>query len=373
MAWAQKPGEGRPKPNIAAVSGTVLDASSGEALPFASVVVTSARDSSILGGVLSQEDGTFNIEEVEVGRLWLEIRFPGYVSQRIGPKMCSPRNPESLRWKVGAVSMEPDITALEEAVVVEQASVMEMRVDRRVFHVGNDLTNRGGTPPSCWKTSLGQRGHRRQHHPAWIRRCKSSSTAALRTGRRSREAFLESLPASAVDRVELITNPSARFDPDGTAGILNIVLKKNKLEGVSGQLQATYGTGDNHDANASLNYRTTSWSLSSNLGWNDRQSFMAGETDRTQYWSPDSTSNSSVSDRRQPPRQLVRLLKAEYRGERLDLVHGRQRQRGRARRLGLHSHGRILDRRRAGRAVHERPAGGRKPQRLQGRGCVFRV
>ena len=140
----QKPGEGRPKPKIAAVTGTVLDVSSGEALPFASVVVTSARDSSILGGVLSQEDGTFNLEEIEVGRLWLEIRFPGYVSQRIGPQMCSPRNPESLRWKVGNVLMEPDITALEEAVVVEQASVMEMRVDRRVFHVGNDLTNRGG-------------------------------------------------------------------------------------------------------------------------------------------------------------------------------------------------------------------------------------
>ena len=76
VAWGQKPGEGRPKPKIAAVSGTVLDASSGEALPFASVVVTSARDSSILGGVLSQEDGTFNLEEIEVGRLWLEIRFP---------------------------------------------------------------------------------------------------------------------------------------------------------------------------------------------------------------------------------------------------------------------------------------------------------
>ena len=144
--------------------------------------------------------------------------------------------------------------------------------------------------------------------------CKSSSTAALRTGRRAREAFLESLPASAVDRVELITNPSARFDPDGTAGILNIVLKRTSWKG-SGQLQATYGTGDNHDANASLNYRTTSWSLSSNLGWNDRQSFMAGETDRVQYWSPDSTSNSSVSRPGDSHRgSLSGSLKAEYRG-----------------------------------------------------------
>ena len=57
--------------------------------------------------------------------------------------------------------------------------------------------------------------------------------------------------------MELITNPSASFDPDGTAGILNIVLKKNKLEGISGQVQATYGTGDNHDANASLNYSSS--------------------------------------------------------------------------------------------------------------------
>ena len=112
VAWGQKTGEGRPKPKIAVVSGRVLDASSGKALPFASVVVTSVRDSSILGGVLSLEDGTFNLDEIEVGRLWLEIRFPGYVSQRIGPHMCSPRNPESLQWKVGDVSVEPDITAL---------------------------------------------------------------------------------------------------------------------------------------------------------------------------------------------------------------------------------------------------------------------
>ena len=279
------------------MTGTVLDANSGEALPFASVVVTSARDSSILGGVLTQEDGTFNLEEIEVGRLWLEIRFPGYISQRIGPRMCSPRNPESLRWKVGSVSMEPDITALEEAVVVEQASVMEMRVDRRVFHVGNDLTNRGGNTTELLENipsvNVDIDGNITLRGSAGVQILIDGRPSGLAGG--AREAFLESLPASAVDRVELITNPSARFDPDGTAGILNIVLKKNKLEGVSGQLQATYGTGDNHDANASLNYRTTSWSLSSNLGWNDRQSFMAGETDRTQYWSPDSTSNSSVS------------------------------------------------------------------------------
>ena len=114
--------------------------------------------------------------------------------------------------------------------------------------------------------------------------------------------------------MELITNPSARFDPDGTAGILNIVLKKNRLEGISGQIQATYGTGDNHDANASLNYRTPSVSLSSNVGWNDRWMFMAGETDRTQFWPGDSTSESFVSRPGDSHRgSLSGSLKAEWR------------------------------------------------------------
>ena len=181
-------------------------------------------------------------------------------------------------------------------MVVEQASVMEMKVDRRVFHVGSDLTNRGGNTTELLENipsvAVDIDGNITLRGSSGVQILIDGRPSGLAGG--AREAFLESLPASAVERVELITNPSARFDPDGTAGILNIVLKKNKLEGISGQLQATYGTGDNHDANASLNYRSSALSLSTNLGWNDRMSFMAGETDRTQFWSDDSTSFSAV-------------------------------------------------------------------------------
>ena len=291
-----RPGEGGPKPKIGRVQGQVLDAESQEALPFASVVVMSLRDSSVVEGTLSGDDGTFDIREIEVGRHILEIRFPGYTTFRSAPHMFSPRNPESLFWNAGTVSLEADITALDEAVVVEQASVMEMKVDRRVFHVGNDLTNRGGNTTELLENipsvNVDIDGNITLRGSAGVQILIDGRPSGLSGG--AREAFLESLPASAVDRVELITNPSARFDPDGTAGILNIVLKKNRLEGISGQVQATYGTGDNHDANASLNYRTSALSISTNLGWNDRYSFMAGETDRTQWWSSDSTSLSLV-------------------------------------------------------------------------------
>ncbi len=292
-----RPGGGGPKPKIGRVQGQVLDAETQMPLPFASVVVMSLRDSSVVEGTLSDDDGRFDLQEIAAGRHMLEVHFPGYTTFRSAPHMFSPRNPESLRWKMGPISMEADITALDEAVVVEQASVMEMKVDRRVFHVGNDLTNRGGNTTELLENipsvNVDIDGNITLRGSSGVQILIDGRPSGLSGG--AREAFLESLPASAVDRVELITNPSARFDPDGTAGILNIVLKKNRLEGVSGQLQATYGTGDNHDANASLNYRNQALSISTNLGWNDRYSFVAGETNRTQFWPGDSTSHSEVN------------------------------------------------------------------------------
>lgn len=291
-----RPGGDGPKPKIARVVGSVTDAEHGQGLPFASVVLVSVRDSSVVEGALSGNAGEFDLRDVEVGRHILEIRFPGYKTYRSEPHMFSPRDPESLTWQVGDIPLEAAITELSEAVVVEQASVMEMKVDRRVFHVGNDLTSRGGNTTELLENipsvSVDIDGNITLRGSAGVQILIDGRPSGLSGG--AREAFLESLPASAVDRVELITNPSARFDPDGTAGILNIVLKKNKLEGVSGQLQATYGTGDNHDGSASLNYRNSAISLSTNLGWNDRWMFMAGETDRTQFWSEDSTSQSMV-------------------------------------------------------------------------------
>ena len=289
--------DAQPKPAIGEVRGTVLDGSSNAPLPFASVVLLSVRDSSVVAGVLSNEDGTFHMTKVEVGRHLLEVRFPGYATHRQGPQLLSPRPPGVLVWEVGTIALEPDITALDEAVIVEQGSVMEMRVDRRVFHVGNDLTSRGGNTNDLLENipsvSVDIDGNITLRGSSGVQILIDGRPSGLSGG--AREAFLESLPASAVDRIELITNPSARFDPDGTAGILNIVLKKNRLEGISGQVQATYGTGDNHDANASLNYRNDAWSLSSNFGWNDQWMYMAGETDRTQFWASDSTSRSHVT------------------------------------------------------------------------------
>ena len=124
-------GQGRPegkgpKPKIARVFGSVKDADSGDALPFASVVVKSLRDSMVVEGTLTLEDGSFDLREIEVGRHFVEVRFPGYETLRSEAHAFLPRNPESLTWDMGERMLQADITALGEAVVVEQASVMEL-------------------------------------------------------------------------------------------------------------------------------------------------------------------------------------------------------------------------------------------------------
>ncbi|MEC8368305.1 MAG: carboxypeptidase regulatory-like domain-containing protein, partial [Bacteroidota bacterium] len=230
-----RPEDKGPKPKIARVFGSVKDADSGDALPFASVVVKSLRDSMVVDGALTLEDGTFDLREIEVGRHFVEVRFPGYETLRSEAHAFLPRNPESLTWDMGERMLQADITALGEAVVVEQASVMEMKVDRRVFHVGSDLTSRGGNTTELLENipsvAVDIDGNITLRGSSGVQILIDGRPSGLAGG--AREAFLESLPASAVERVELITNPSARFDPDGTAGILNIALKKNKLEGIS--------------------------------------------------------------------------------------------------------------------------------------------
>ena len=180
-AWSQRAGGppgryGGEKPAICSVSGTVTEAAEGGAVPFASVALMSMRDSSIVAGQLAGDDGAFSLTELPFGRYRLQVNFMGYAPYSSVPIMLSPRTTTS--YDAGTIALSPRINALEEAVVIEEASSLEMLIDRRVFNVGNDLSAAGGTPANCWSM-----------YPPWpwtsmatyrcgaLRRCKSLSTA----------------------------------------------------------------------------------------------------------------------------------------------------------------------------------------------------
>ena len=279
---AQRPnGEERNKPAIASVTGTVVEADGTNPIPFASVALLALRDSTIVSGQLANEDGTFSLTDVPIGKYTLNIQFMGYETFTSKPIMLTPRT--SIAYNAGKVGLRKKVNDLNEAVVATEASTLEMLIDRRVFRVGNDLSAAGGNAaeilvnvPSVAVDIDGNVSLR-----------GSSQVQILIDGRPSglagaaQNAFLEQIPGSSIDRVEIITNPSAKYDPDGMAGILNIILKKNKLQGFHGQLQGTAGTGDNHSGSLSLNYKNDAFSVFSTASWNQRDLFREGESYRT--------------------------------------------------------------------------------------------
>ncbi len=285
-SWSQR-SEGPParsggeRPSICTVTGTVADEGNGTAIPFASIALMSVRDSSIIAGQLAKEDGSFRLLELPFGKYRLQVNFMGYDPYNSDPFILSPRT--EVEYNAGIIALRPRINNLEEAVVIEESSSLEMLIDRRVFRVGNDLSAAGGTAselllnvPSVAVDIDGNVSLR-----------GSSQVQILIDGRPSgltgsaQNAFLEQIPASSIDRVEVITNPSAKYDPDGMAGILNIILKKNKLRGFHGQAQATPGTGGNHNASISINFKNERFSVFSSASWNQRDMFRKGETFRS--------------------------------------------------------------------------------------------
>lgn len=298
--FAQRPGgpggPGGERPAICSVTGRVVDSETTDGISFASVALISVRDSSIVAGQLADESGVFSLSELPFGRYILQVNFMGYASYNSDPIALSPRT--TTAYDAGTIALQIRINELEEAVVVEEASSLEMLIDRRVFKVGNDLSAAGGTAsellvnvPSVAVDIDGNVSLR-----------GSSQVQILIDGRPSgltgaaQNAFLEQIPASSIDRVEVITNPSAKYDPDGMAGILNIVLKKNKLQGFHGQAQATPGTGGNHNASLSLNYKNEKFSVFSSASWNQRDLFRLGETHRELTGADSSSVTDQVRD-----------------------------------------------------------------------------
>ena len=206
----------------------------------------------------------------------------GYVSTEVGDIRLSPRG--GTEQDLGTLRLEPNIQALEAAEVVEQRSSLEMMIDRKVFRVGDDLNSAGSTATELLRNvpsidvdidgNLSLRG--------------SGNVTILIDGRPSgmtgsaTQSLLEQIPASSIDRVEIITSPTAKYDPEGVAGILNIILKKDKLEGKNGQVSVTWGTDENHSGSFNGNIRGQKLNFSLNAGWNQRIGFRRGDSEREQ-------------------------------------------------------------------------------------------
>lgn len=249
------------------IKGKVIEATSNTPVEYATVTLYSAEDSTLIDGVITNTAGLFEFKSVAVGEYNIIVRFMGFRKVFIAGIQISDKNMVS---DVGIVSLRADVTNLNEVEVVGQAPLVEYKIDRKVVNVDQQLQAQGGTAvdvleriPSI-KTDLDGNVELRG----------SSSFTVLIDGKPSilsGSDALNQIPASTIDKIEIITNPSAKYDPDGTAGIINIITKKNSLKGLSGIVNLSAGTSPDYSGSVMLNYRTKKTSLSLGADYGDRE------------------------------------------------------------------------------------------------------
>lgn len=273
-------GGGKERPSIGRLYGKVVDSKSNKPVEFTTISLISQRSGNVENGGITDAKGRFDITEIKVGGYEIVIGFMGYETHRIKDVKLSPKG--TMAKDLGTINLVQSIYAMEQAEIVEEKNFMEIDIDRKIFNVEQNITSEGGSAnevlenvPSIevdidGKVSL--RG--------------SENVTILIDGRPSgltggdREALLEQIPAASIDQVEVITNPSAAFDPDGMAGIINIVLKKNKLQGFHGNVKLSAGTSDNYSASLGLNYRNQNFNAFVNYGFRQRNNQSWGTTSR---------------------------------------------------------------------------------------------
>lgn len=270
------------------VTGKIIDLKTRAPVDFASVALISSDSNQAAKAAQSDIQGNFRISEVPVGNYTLRISFVGYQPYVKDSVIVSPEN---LQLNLGQIDLtQSKANVLKEVIVAGQRSSMQLGVDRKVFSVEQSLVSEGGSATDLLANvptvSVDIDGNVNLRGSGSVRILIDGKPSAIGGG--DIATVLQSLPASSIETIELITNPSAKYDPEGQTGIINIVLKKNKKIGVNGAVALSAGTQENYNANTSLSYRDGNVNLYGNYsfrygtriggGFNNTSFVNSGET-----------------------------------------------------------------------------------------------
>ncbi len=261
--------------------GQVMDRSSGNQVEFANVELLKAIDSTLVTGVITDAKGRFSIEKVKPGNYLLRSSFIGF------EKTFTPITVEGKsRMNLGTIEIYFSVKTNSSVTVTANKAMLNTSIDRKTYDVTKDIMAQSGSAsdvlkniPSVEVDLDGQ-----------VTLRGSSDIMILINGRPSplmgklRVAeVLQQIPANSIEKIEVITNPSARYKPDGTSGILNIVMKKNTKGGWNGSLTANTGNRDRHNASILLNYKPGKFNYYGNYGIRQDSRLRTSDVNRAYY------------------------------------------------------------------------------------------
>jgi outer membrane receptor for ferrienterochelin and colicins len=276
------------------ITGTVIEKVSKQPLEYATITFKNPNNPKAIAGGITNSKGEFDVA-VAPGIYDIKIEFISFKSTDIKQKSIQQN------LSLGQIALDEDAAQLNEVVIRSEKTTVEIKLDKKVYNVGSDLMVKGGTVsdvldniPSVSVDVEGNVSLRGNENVKILIDGKPSNAINI-------SEALRLIPADAIEKVEVITNPSARYDAEGGGGLLNIILKKGKNLGLNGTFIASTGYPDNHGLSGTLNYKSKNFNLFTNQGLNYRNS-PGNSINNSKYLNPDNSPRKYVNESRENDR-----------------------------------------------------------------------
>ena len=282
FAFSQWPGAGGKMPAIGIVNGSVMDSTSGLPIEYASISLVNMRSDEVVTGALSDKTGRFNIREVPLGRYRAVLEFIGYATKEISPINIFPGEGGGITHDLGSMKLQISSINLAEVEVLGESQFIQT-IDKQIFTVGKNLAASGGSGEDV----LNQVPTVAVDIDGNITLRGDANVTVLIDGKKvgfDRRSMVDNLQASMIEKVEVITNPSAKYDPDGVGGIINLVLKRGAFEGFNGSTSLSAGEYNKNNISGNLNFRTDTWNVFSSTSYRMGERYSDGLRKFDKHW-----------------------------------------------------------------------------------------
>ncbi len=252
------------------IIGKVIEEKSGKPMEYTNISVIRMKDSTLTGGSITDNKGFFKIDKLKPGFYKVKVEFIGFERFTTTAKV----NPQTPSVNLGTIKLKPASLQLSEVEVKSEKPMVEFSLNKKVINVDKNIVTAGGSATDILRTtpsvSVDMDGNVSLRGSTNVTILVDGKPSMLTSG--DKAAILEQIPSSTIESIELITNPSAKYDPEGMAGIINIKTKKEKRDGTNGLITLNYGTWEKYGASVNLNKRTGKFNIYANYDFkrNDR-------------------------------------------------------------------------------------------------------
>ena len=261
------------------IKGKIIDAETNTPMEYANIAIYSKKDSKLVTGGIANAAGVFEIDDLSFGVYYVEAKFIGFEKTTINDIKIIPN---SSTVDLGTIKLATSTQNIGAVDIVADRARIEYKIDKKVINVSQDVNAAGGTAVTVLENTpsvevdidgnVSLRG--------------STNFTVLIDGRPSvltGSDALKQIPSSVIENIEIITNPSVKYDPDGQSGIINIVMKKNIISGINGVFNINAGTKDKYGTDLTLNYKTKKYNLFVGANWNYNTDYGTMKSTRETY------------------------------------------------------------------------------------------